>query len=56
MAKDKPTKNNKKMDLNSFFRLPLAKRLEVMNDIADKANMDQQKLMDRYDREFATAN
>jgi len=50
---NKQVKKNKKLDINSFFELPLKERLKIMNEIADQANKDQQKLVEKYNQRFA---
>lgn len=54
MAKNKH--NNKKIDINRFLDLPVRERLQIMSEVVAEANGDQQKLIEKYDRKFATAN
>jgi len=45
-------KNNKKLDLNSFFKLPVKEQQDILSGIAAKANKDQRDLVKRYDKKF----
>ncbi len=45
-------KNNKKLDLSSFSKLPVKEQQDILSGIADKANKDQRKLSDKYDKKF----
>jgi len=45
-------KNNKKLNLDSFSKLPVKEQQDILSGIADKANKDQLKLSDRYDKKF----
>ena len=45
-------KNNKKLDLNNFSKLPVKKQQDILSGIAGEANKDQRKLSDRYDKKF----
>lgn len=48
-------KNNKKLDLKSFFKLPIKEQERIMSEIAGKANKDQLDLVKRYDKKFGKA-
>ncbi len=48
-------KNNKKLDLNSFFKLPVKEQEDIISGVAAKANKDQQDLVKRYDKKFGKA-
>ena len=48
-------KNNKKLDLNSFFKLPIKEQEKIMSEIAGEANKDQLDLVKRYDKKFGKA-
>jgi len=45
-------KNDKKLDLNSFSKLPVREQQDILSGIADKANKDQRDLAKRYDKKF----
>ena len=45
-------KNNKKLDLNSFSKLPVKEQQDILSGIAAKANKDQRDLVKRYDKKF----
>ncbi|MBU1350017.1 hypothetical protein KJ978_02935 [Patescibacteria group bacterium] len=44
--------NNKKLNLNDFFKLPIKKQEEIMSEVAGEANKDQQALVKRYNKQF----
>ncbi|MDP3043183.1 MAG: hypothetical protein Q8N21_02160 [bacterium] len=48
-------KNNKKMDLKSFFKLPIKEQEKIMSEIAGEANKDQLELVKRYNKKFGKA-
>ena len=48
-------KNNKKLDLNSFSKLPVKEQQDILSGIAAKANKDQRDLVKRYDKKFGKA-
>ena len=48
-------KNNKKLDLNSFSKLPVKEQQDIISGIAGKANKDQRDLVKRYDKKFGKA-
>ena len=45
-------KNNKKLDLNSFSKLPVKEQQDIISGVAAKANKDQLDLVKRYDKKF----
>ena len=45
-------KNNKKLSLNNFFKLPIKEQEKIMSEIAGEANKDQLDLVRRYDEKF----
>ena len=48
-------KNNKKLSLNNFFKLPAKEQEKIMSDIAGEANKDQLDLVKKYDKKFGKA-
>ncbi|MDP3042896.1 MAG: hypothetical protein Q8N21_00640 [bacterium] len=48
-------KNDKKLDLDSFFKLPVKEQEKIMSEVAGEANKDQLDLVKRYDRKFGKA-
>ncbi len=48
-------KNNKKLNLNSFLKLPVKEQEKIMSEVAGKANKDQLDLIKRYDKKFGKA-
>ena len=48
-------KNNKKLDLNSFSKLPIKEQQDIISGIVAKANKDQRDLVERYDKKFGKA-
>ena len=48
-------KNNKKLSLNNFFKLPIKEQEKIMSEIAGEANKDQLDLVKRYDKKFEKA-
>ena len=45
-------KNNKKLNLNSFSKLPIKEQQDIISGIAAKANKDQRDLVKKYDKKF----
>ena len=45
-------KNNKKLNLNDFFELPVKEQENIVSGIAAKANKDQRDLVERYNKKF----
>ena len=45
-------KNNKKLNLNDFFKLPVKEQEDIISKVAGEANKDQQDLVKRYDKKF----
>ena len=48
-------KNDKKLSLNNFFKLPIKEQEKVMSEIAGEANKDQLDLVKKYDKKFGKA-
>ena len=48
-------KNNKKLNLNDFSKLPVKEQQDIISGIAGKANKDQRDLVERYDKKFGKA-
>ena len=45
-------KNDKKLNLNDFFKLPVKEQEDIVSGVAAKANKDQRDLVERYDKKF----
>ena len=45
-------KNEKKLNLNDFSKLPVKEQQDIISGIAGKANEDQRDLVERYDKKF----
>ena len=45
-------KNNKKLNLNDFFKLPVREQEDIVSGVAAKANKDQLDLVKKYDKKF----
>ena len=45
-------KNEKKLNLNDFSKLPVKEQQDIISGIAGKANKDQRDLVKRYDKKF----
>lgn len=48
-------KNNKKLILNEFFKLPVREQEDIVSGVAAKANKDQLDLVKKYDKKFGKA-
>ena len=48
-------KNNKKLNLNDFSKLPVKEQQDILSGVAAKANEDQRDLVKRYDKKFGKA-
>ena len=48
-------KNNKKLTLNEFFKLPVREQEDIVSGVAAKANKDQLDLVKKYDKKFGKA-
>ena len=48
-------KNNKKLNLNDFSKLPVKEQQNILSGVAAKANEDQLDLVKRYDKKFGKA-
>ncbi|MFH1413104.1 MAG: hypothetical protein ABIG10_03725 [bacterium] len=44
--------NNKKLNINNFFKLPVKEREKLMSEVAGEANKDQRSLIKKYNQKF----